>query len=104
MTPVFVYTTFPDEDTAASVAEHLLKKKLIAAANILPKVRSFYVWKGKVQDESEAVMILKTTEEQYEAAEKEIVKHHPYDIPGIIALPIETGHEPYLQWVVDQAG
>ena len=102
MTPLFVYTTFPDEDSAASVAEHLLKKKLVACANILPAVRSLYIWKGKVQNEGEAVMVLKTTAEQFEAMEKEIVKRHPYDIPAIVALPIETGHEPYLQWVVDQ--
>lgn len=102
MTPIFVYTTFPDQDSAASVAEHLLKKKLAAGANILPAIRSLYVWKGKLQDEDEVVMILKSTAEKYDAMEKEIIKHHPYDVPCIVALPIETGHEPYLQWVVDQ--
>lgn len=102
MTPFFVYTTFPDEESAASVAEHLLKKKLVACANILPSVRSLYIWKGKLQNEEEVVMILKTTAEQFEAMEKEIIKHHPYDIPAIVALPIETGHEPYLQWIGEQ--
>lgn len=102
MAPVFVYTTFPDEESAASVAEHLLKKKLVACANILPAMRSLYLWKGKLQHEDEVVMVLKTTSEQFETLEKEIVKRHPYDIPAIIALPIETGHEPYLQWIVDQ--
>jgi len=104
MEPLFVYTTFPDADVAAEVAQALLKKKLIACANILPSMRSLYVWKGALEDEKESVMILKTTAEKYDALEKEILKLHPYDIPCVVALPIEAGNEAYLEWIAQQTG
>lgn len=102
MEPLFIYTTFPDADSAAEVAEKLLKKKLAACANILPSVRSIYVWKGKMQDENEVIMILKTTTQKYEAMEKEIISLHPYDVPCIVGLPIDIGNESFLDWIAAQ--
>jgi periplasmic divalent cation tolerance protein len=102
MEPLFVYATFPNHDVAAAIAESLLKKKLIACANILPQIRSLYMWKGKMQDEGEVVMILKTTSERYDELEEAIVKAHPYDVPAIVALPIEAGHAPFLEWIADE--
>lgn len=98
----FIYTVFPDEDVAAETARAALEKKLAACANILPVMRSLYLWKGKIEDEAEVAVIFKTTDDRYDALEKLIRKHHPYEVPCIVALPIENGHAPYLQWVVDQ--
>lgn len=104
MTVLFVYTTFPNTDTAASVAQSLLKKNLIACANLFPSVRSFYVWQGEMRDEDEVVMIMKTTAQRYHAMEQEIVRLHAYDVPCIVALSVEAGHGPYLQWIATETG
>lgn len=99
---LLVYSMFPSEESAAHVASEVINKKLAACANLLPGARSFYWWDGQVQDNRETCMVLKTTKAQWKALEMEIRTLHPYDIPGIVALPIESGNEDYLNWIAKE--
>ena len=94
-----VLCTFPDEETAATVAREVVEARLAACVNVLGAVRSIYQWKGEVCDEGEVLAILKTTRERFELLRERVVALHPYDCPEVIGLPIGPGHEPYLAWL-----
>jgi len=99
---ILVLTTLPTADGAAEVAKTVVDEKLAACANILPALRSIYRWEGKVQDENEVLVLLKTRQAQYERLEARILELHPYDVPEILAIPIEGGHRTYLDWVASE--
>ena len=99
---ILVLTTLPTADGAAEVAKTVVDEKLAACANILPALRSIYRWEGKVQDENEVLVLLKTRQAQYERLEARILELHPYDVPEILAIPIEEGHRTYLDWVASE--
>lgn len=101
---LLVYCTVPDEKTGKSLSHHLLSKKLIACANLLPEGRSFYEWKGKLESETERVLICKTKKSCYRRVEEEITKKHPYECPCIVALPLSEGHPSFLKWMDEQLG
>jgi periplasmic divalent cation tolerance protein len=96
-----VFCTCPDLDAARAMARQLVETSLVACVNVVPGLRSIYRWKGSVQEDSEVLMILKTTRDRLEAAKIRLVELHPYDVPEFIALPVSDGHDPYLQWVTD---
>jgi len=95
---VVVLVTCPQEK-AGELARALVAAKLIGCANIIPAVRSVYSWKGSVCDDSEALLVLKTREELLEQLRAAVLAQHPYEVPEIIALPIQGGHAAYLQWL-----
>jgi periplasmic divalent cation tolerance protein len=95
-----VYVTAPEQD-APELARALVERKLAACANILPHVRSIFSWEGKVQDESESLMLLKTTRGAFESLRQAVVELHPYDVPEIIGVPVSSTHEAYAGWVRD---
>lgn len=99
---LLVYSTVPDEKTGETLSRHLLSKKLMACANLLPQGQSFYEWEGKIQSESEQILICKTTKSSYPKLEKEIKKNHPYKCPCIVALPLSQGYPPFLKWIQAQ--
>jgi len=76
-----------------------VQSRLAACVNIIDAVQSIYSWEGKICDDGEALMVIKTSRGRFEALRDEVVKLHPYDVPEVVALPIVDGHEPYLQWV-----
>ena len=94
-------STCPDAATAERMARELVAASLVACVNIVPGVRSIYLWNGAVQADEEVLMILKTTAGRLAAVRERLVALHPYDLPEIVALPVVDGHHPYLQWVVD---
>ena len=96
--------TAPDLKTARSLARAALQKRLVACANLIPKIESHYWWKGKIERGSEVLMILKTTTAKLAALEKLIVSKHPYDTPEFIVLPISRGNKKYLGWLVESCG
>src|SRR5882762_9871553 len=96
---VLVLTTLPNSEAAAELANRLVSEKLAACANILPALRSIYRWQGKVQDENEVLVLLKSRQGQYERLKTRILELHPYDVPEILAIPIERGHGAYLDWI-----
>ncbi len=76
----------------------IIEEKLAACANILTD-RSIYHWKGKIEDEDEVSVILKTDEDTYPALERRILELHPYEVPMIVALALQTGSKSYLAWL-----
>lgn len=91
-------------DMADALAENLVESRVAACVSIIPAVRSIYRWQGKVENETEALLVIKTTADRVEAAIDRIRRVHPYDVPEAIALPIEEGLPEYLQWIAAQVG
>jgi periplasmic divalent cation tolerance protein len=99
-----VYTTASSEAEAARIATTVVDERLAACANIVPKIRSIYRWQGTVEDEAESLVFLKTRAKCVEALIARIGELHTYEVPDVVALPIEAGHRPYLDWVVENTG
>jgi len=101
---VLVLTTLPSSDTAAQVARSVVGEKLAACANILPGLRSIYRWQGKIQDEKEVLVLLKTQKSQFARLKARILELHPYEVPEVLAIPVEQGHQAYLEWIAQETG
>ena len=99
MSALLVITNLPDRAAAERLAEALVAKRLAACVNILAPCRSVYRWQGSVQRDEEHPVLIKTTAERYAQLEGEIRSLHPYELPEIIAVPIERGLAGYLAWV-----
>ena len=99
MGTLLVLTNLPDRASAEKVADAVISQQLAACVNILAPCRSVYRWQGKVQHEEEHPVLIKTAEDRYAALEAAIRAAHPYELPEIIAIPIERGLPAYLDWV-----
>jgi periplasmic divalent cation tolerance protein len=98
-TKLLVITNVPDRAVAEKLADMLIERNLAACVNILAPCRSVYRWKGTVQHDEEHPMLIKTSAERYSALEQALRAAHPYELPEIIAVPIERGLPAYLDWV-----
>ena len=96
-----VLVTAPDLKTARLLAKAALRERLIACANLIPKIESHYRWQGKIEAGSEVLLILKTTKSKLAALEKLVLSRHPYDTPEFLVLPLSTGGKKYLDWLAD---
>jgi periplasmic divalent cation tolerance protein len=99
---VVVLITAPNEDDAAKMANDLVVSRLAACVNIIRNIRSIYRWQGKIEDEAEVLMLVKTRKEHFKDLEKRVRGLHPYTVPEIIALPIIEGSEGYLGWLREE--
>jgi len=99
---VVVFVTAPNAEVAADLAKTLVTEKLVACVNILPGLRSIYMWQGKVCDEEEVLCVLKTRRELFSALRDRVTALHPYQVPEIIALPLVDANAPYLAWLRDE--
>jgi periplasmic divalent cation tolerance protein len=99
-----VFTTLPTSDAAVTLARTLVEERLAACANILPAVRSIYRWQGKLQDENEVLLLLKTRSDQLERLKARILELHPYEVPEMLAVPVEAGYSGYLEWIAAETG
>ncbi len=99
MEHVAVFITAPDEDTAADIARVLVGDGLAACVNIVRNIRSIYKWQGKMEDESEVLMIAKTSRDRFDALAGTVKDMHPYDVPEIISVPITQGSDQYIEWL-----
>jgi periplasmic divalent cation tolerance protein len=104
MSALLVLTNLPDRASAERLAAALIDKRVASCVNILAPCRSVYRWKEAVQQDEEHPMLIKTTAERYGALEQEIRAGHPYELPEIIAVPIERGLPAYLDWVAAETG
>lgn len=95
-----VYVSTPPAE-APGLARHLVEQKLAACIQI-QAVQSVYRFEGRLEQEPEALLIIKTTRARFEALKAEVLAQHAYTLPEIIALPIEAGHAPYLKWVGEE--
>jgi len=98
---IVVLVTVRNVRECKRIARHLLEKKLVACANLVPLVHSLYHWKGKIADEKECLMILKTNRELFGSLRVEVEKLHSYSLPEVIALPIIDGAPNYLNWLTE---
>ena len=99
MSALLVFTNLPDRAAAEKLAEALVVQRVAACVNILGPCRSVYRWQGAVQKEDEHLMLIKSTADRYAALEAAIRAAHPYELPEIVAVPIERGLPAYLEWV-----
>ena len=103
MGTLLVLTNLPDRAAAERLADALIEKRVAACVNILAPCRSVYRWKGAVQHDEEYPMLIKTAAERYPDLEAAIRAAHPYELPEIIAVPIERGLPAYLEWLAAEA-
>jgi periplasmic divalent cation tolerance protein len=96
-----VLVTAPDLKTARRLARAALQARLIACANLVPKLESHYRWRGRLERGSEVLMVLKTTRARLGALEKLILAEHPYDTAEFIVLPLDGGAARYLAWLAE---
>ncbi|MEJ2691871.1 MAG: divalent-cation tolerance protein CutA [Candidatus Thiodiazotropha sp.] len=96
---LLILTTAPDQETARLLAKSLVEQRLAACVNILPQATSIYEWKGKVELSDESLLLIKSTRQNYPAVEEALREQHPYELPEIIAVPVEQGLQDYLDWV-----
>ncbi len=93
--------TSPDLKTARRLAREALRLRLIACANLVPKIESHYRWRGKVEKSNEVLLLLKTSRRRLAALEKFIMANHPYDTPEFLVVDLDAGNGRYLQWLCD---
>lgn len=96
---LIVFCTVPDEDTALQISKALVGEKLAACCNIVRGIRSIYFWENKICDDSEMLLIIKSTTPSYHNLQRRIQDLHPYDVPEVLAIPISEGSQEYLKWV-----
>lgn len=96
-----VLTTCPDEETAATLARELVAGRLAACVSRLSGLASVYRWQEGVTEDAEVLLLVKTTADRYPEVERRILELHPYELPELIAVPVEAGLPAYLDWVAD---
>jgi len=101
MGAIVVVTTVGTEQQANSIARELVARRLAASVNILPVVRSVYRWKGKVCEDGELMLTIKTLESEYEAISEVIRELHSYELPEILAFAVTRGDHGFLSWIAD---
>jgi len=99
-----VLVTAPDLKTARRLARAALAARLIACANLVPKIESHYRWQGKLERSAEVLLVLKTTPARVVALEELIVAGHPYDTPEFVVLNLAGGAKKYLAWLAESCG
>jgi periplasmic divalent cation tolerance protein len=104
MKPLFVYITAKDRAQARRIGGAVVREKLAACANVIDGMESIYFWEGKLCDEKEAVVIVKTTGPRLKALVKRVKKLHSYKVPCIVALPVIDGNPDFLKWIAAETG
>ena len=97
---IVILVAAPNQQVAKKIAEHIVNKRLAACVNLLPGIRSIYRWQGKIEDDSEILMIIKSRRAKFEELSQSIASMHPYDTPEILALDVSQGSEKYLNWLL----
>ena len=96
---LLVFCTCPDEDSARTLSDSLVQEKLAACVSIVNPISSIFTWQGRIDSEQESLLLIKTTETAYSALEQAIKQRHPYEVPEIIAIPIQRGSAEYTNWI-----
>ncbi|MCW8889445.1 MAG: divalent-cation tolerance protein CutA [Sedimenticola sp.] len=96
---LLIYCTCPDRESADRIAGHLVSERLAACVNITAPIVSVYTWQGKLETTDEYLLLIKTSRSRYTALEQALLSVHPYELPEIIAVPIEQGLPAYLHWI-----
>jgi len=94
-----IFCSCPDHDSAEKLAKRLITDKLAACVNILPGLTSIYQWQGQLETAQEHLLLIKSRSDRFAELETAITTHHPYQVPEIIAVDIQNGTPPYLNWI-----
>ncbi|KAK5978300.1 CutA divalent cation tolerance [Trichostrongylus colubriformis] len=97
-----VYVTAPSKEVALKIAKAAVERKVAACVNIIPGVTSVYEWQGKLHEDSEVVMIMKTRDSLVEELHKVVIENHTYDVPAFVSLNTEAESFPYATWLLEQ--
>ena len=97
--PLVVFVTVPNKETAEKIARSLIEARLAACVNIVDGLKSVYWWQGKIEEDNELLLIIKTRIEVFEELVLKIRELHPYSVPEIIGLPIIAGSKDYIDWL-----
>ena len=95
----FIYMTAGSKEEARKIGKELVVARLAACVNILDNMNSFYMWQGELQDDTEVVLIAKTTEDRLPALIEKVKSLHSYDCPCIVSLPVSGGNQAFLDWI-----
>ncbi|KAM4696885.1 protein CutA isoform 1-T1 [Rhinophrynus dorsalis] len=93
------YVTCPNDTVAKDIARGLVQRKLAACVNVIPQITSIYEWKGKIEEDNEVLLMIKTRSSKVAALTEYVRSVHPYEVCEVISLPIEQGNPPYLKWI-----
>lgn len=96
---IVVLTTVSNDDEAVKLVRALLDRRLIACGTLVPGARSLYRWQGKIADEQETLLLLKTRSARVESLQEAFKELHPYKVPELLALSVDSGLEKYLEWI-----
>ena len=96
---ILVLTNLPDQESAEKLAQILVQEKMAACVNLLAPCTSFYEWQGQLEKSQEIPLLIKSIQKKYSLLESCILRHHPYELPEIISVPIDKGLPSYLNWV-----
>src|SRR4030043_1522522 len=99
--PIVVLFCCGTEDEAVEIAHALVEERLAACVNLISPVRSIYRWEGKIWDEKEWILIIKTQKERFEELERKVKSLHSYSVPEIVGIPIIEGASSYLEWLTE---
>jgi periplasmic divalent cation tolerance protein len=97
-----VLTTLASEEEAVTLVRALLERRLVACGTVLPGGRSLYRWQGKIADEREVVVLLKTRSGRLDSLKEAFAALHPYKVPELLAVPVEAGLDRYLEWIAGE--
>lgn len=100
MNPLLVLTTVGADFEAKALAHALVEARLAACVNIIERMQSVYRWEGRVTDDAEQLLLIKTTDERVDALREQLFRLHPYDVPEFVVLPIESTSDAYGAWLL----
>ncbi len=98
---ILCLVTIDNQDKGLEISRRLVEKRLVACVNIVPKITSVYLWKDEICEDTELLLIMKTTLELYPKLQDTVKELHPYEVPEVIAFSIDKGLPEYLNWIVD---
>ena len=96
---IIIYCTCPDIETASRISRLIISQHMAACVNQVQGVTSIYEWEGKIEQENEVLLIIKTTDERFKSIQQLVSEEHPYELPELIAVPVTHGLPDYLEWI-----
>ena len=99
MSYIIILSNTNSMDSAETIANFLVKEKLAACVNIVPKIKSIYTWQNKIEKEEEVLMLIKTKQSLFNPVKEKITLLHPYEVPEIISIDIKDGNKNYIDWI-----